>query len=78
MLRAEWENWLLDENTRCKQVQMILQEDRRHISPTKKVKGVDPQIMLDTMDEGERERLKRWQKEYCASCQREQEAFTRK
>ena len=73
MMRAEWENWLLDENTRCKQVQMILNEDRTDISPTKKIKGVDPQLVLDAKNNERRERLKQWQKEYCGSCQREQE-----
>lgn len=73
MMRAEWENWLLDENNRCKQVQMVLQEDGTDIPPTKKIKGVDPQLVLDAKDKERRENLRQWQKEYCTSCQREQE-----
>src|SRR5271154_7385946 len=29
ILKAEWENWLLDENTRSKQVQMMIRESDR-------------------------------------------------
>jgi hypothetical protein len=76
MMRAEWENWLLDENTRCKQVQMMLREDQKNVSPTKRVKGADPQQVLDAKEKdrmSKRENLRRWQEEYCGSCQREQE-----
>jgi len=76
MMRAEWENWLLDENMRCKQVRMMLQEDQTNISPTKRIKGVDPQLVLDGKEKdklSKREALKQWQEEYCGSCQREQE-----
>lgn len=76
MMRAEWENWLLDENTRCKQVQTMLREDQKNISPTKRIKGAGPQQILDAEDKdhiSKREKLKRWQEEYCGSCQREQE-----
>jgi hypothetical protein len=76
MMRAEWENWLLDENTRCKQVQMMLREDQKNVSPTKRVKVADPQQVLDAKEKdrmSKRENLRRWQEEYCGSCQREQE-----
>jgi hypothetical protein len=73
MMRAEWENWLLDENIRCKQIRMVLQEDGTDMSTTKKTKRVDPQHVLDAKDKERREALRQWQKEYCASCQREQE-----
>lgn len=76
MMRAEWENWLLDENTRCKQVQMMLREDQTNISPTKRIKGADPQRVFDAKQKdrmSKRENLRRWQEEYCGSCQREQE-----
>lgn len=76
MMRAEWENWLLDENTRCKQVQMMLREDQMNMSPTKRIKGADPQQVLDAKEKdkmNKMENLRRWQEEYCGSCQREQE-----
>jgi hypothetical protein len=76
MLKAEWENWLLDENTRCKQVQMILRENRGNISPNRRIKGVDSQQVLEAK---ERERslkidnLRKWQEDYCGSCHLDQE-----
>jgi hypothetical protein len=76
MMRAEWENWLLDENTRCKQVQMMLREDQKNISPTKRIKGAGSQQVFDAKEKdrlSKRENLRRWQQEYCRSCQREQE-----
>ncbi len=82
MVRAEWENWLLDENTRCRQVQILLRENRTS-TPTstgkrgKKAKKVaDAQRVMDTK---ERERaakldgLRLWHEDYCGSCKREQE-----
>ena len=75
MLKAEWENWLLDENTRCKQVHMMLREDQTNISPTKRIKGANPQQVFDAKEKdrmSKRENLRRWQEEYCGSCQREQ------
>ncbi len=76
MMRAEWENWLLDENTRCKQVKMILREDQTNLSPTERVKGADPQEVLDAKEKNKMsngQNLRRWQAEYCGSCQRELE-----
>ena len=76
ILRAEWENWLLDENTRCKQVQRILREEGTNVSPTRRIKGADPEIVLDRKAKermGNMDNLLRWQKEYCGSCQRELE-----
>lgn len=74
MIRAEWENWLLDENTRCKHVQSMLRE-ARPIVPSKKSKGSDSQQVLATKGrEAEKlEALKKWQEDYCGSCKIEQE-----
>ena len=73
MIKAEWENWLLDENTRCKQLEMILREDQTGISPTMWIRGINPQPALDAQNKEKRESLKQWQKEYCGSCLRERE-----
>jgi hypothetical protein len=76
MMRAEWENWLLDENTRCKQVQMMLRENRTSISPTRRVKGVDSQKVLAAKEqekEGKLKGLRQWHDDYCGSCKKEQE-----
>jgi hypothetical protein len=76
MMRAEWENWLLDENARCKQVQMLLRENRTTASPNKKTKGTDSQKILGAKEQEKKEKLeslRRWQEEYCGSCKMEQE-----
>jgi hypothetical protein len=76
MLRAEWENWLLDETTRCKQVQMMLRDGRMDISPTKRVKETEPQLVFEAKEKdrlGKMEKLREWQRDYCGSCLREQE-----
>jgi hypothetical protein len=76
MLKAEWENWLLDENTRCKQVQMMLRENRGSISPNRRIKGADSQQVLDAKERersGKMDDLRKWQEEYCGSCKVEQE-----
>jgi len=75
MMRAEWENWLLDENTRCKQVQMMLRENRTSISPTRKIKGADSQQVLAAKEQekdGKLKGLRLWHEDYCGSCKKEQ------
>ncbi len=76
MMRAEWENWLLDENSRCKQVQTMLRENRTNASPNKKTKSTDSQKIMEAKERERKsklEHLKRWQEEYCGSCKMEQE-----
>lgn len=76
MLQAEWENWLLDENTRCKQVQMMLRENQGKISPTRRIKGADSQQVLEAKERDRAARmdeLRKWQEDYCGSCKLEQE-----
>lgn len=75
MMRAEWENWLLDENTRCKQVHLMLRENRTSIPPTRKHKGVDSQHVLAAMEReknGRMDELRKWHTDYCGSCKIEQ------
>ena len=76
MMKAEWENWLLDENMRCKQVQTILRENRTTTAPNKKAKGADSQQVLEAK---ERERsskmdeMRKWHEEYCTNFKFEQD-----
>lgn len=78
ILRAEWENWLLDENTRCRQVQMMLLENETNVSTPRKLKGAGTQQVVKEKEK-EKERkakldmLKTWQEEYCGSCKRDQD-----
>lgn len=71
MMKAEWENWLLDENTRCKQVQMMLDEHSRPAATKKK----DQKILSDERKEQRWESLRAWSEDYCGSCRIEHEAL---
>lgn len=76
MMRAEWENWLLDENSRCRQIQAMLRENRTNSSPIKKTKGAESQKILEAKERERKSRLedlKRWHEEYCGSCKMEQD-----
>ncbi|KAL2074438.1 hypothetical protein VTL71DRAFT_8216 [Oculimacula yallundae] len=69
-IKAEWENWLLDENQRCRQAQVILHEDRTN----KRTKGGEAQQVLGMKrGDGRLDELRRWHEEYCGSCKLEQE-----
>ncbi|TVY62301.1 putative PH domain-containing protein [Lachnellula suecica] len=76
MMTAEWENWLLDENTRCKQVQTLLRENRTTTAHNKKAKGADYQVVIDVKDRersGRMDEMRKWHEEYCSSCKLEQD-----
>ena len=76
MMKAEWENWLLDENVRCKQVQTMLRENRTSTAPNKKAKGADFQQVLDLKEKetsGKMDEMRKWHEEYCTSCKLEQD-----
>lgn len=67
MMKAEWENWLLDENARCRQAQALLQEDGGS------AKGKGKQKVLDSNPRGDLAELRTWHEEYCGSCRLEQD-----
>ncbi|CAG8973278.1 hypothetical protein HYALB_00000040 [Hymenoscyphus albidus] len=76
MMNAEWENWLLDENARCKQVQTILQENRARPTKGKNLKRDSTQQVLSAKERERSEKLedmREWHHEYCGSCKSEQE-----
>jgi hypothetical protein len=76
VLRAEWENWLLDETSRCKQVDALLREDRKSTGPLWKGKGAESQKIMKTKEEervAKMAELRQWRDEYCGSCKMEQQ-----
>lgn len=76
MVKAEWENWLLDENTKCKQVQTMLQENHTSSTPSKKSKGSDSQKVIAAKEKersGRLDDMRKWHEEYCTSCKLEQD-----
>ena len=65
MMQAEWENWVLDETSKCKQIEAMVQENR-----TAKALGKKQQAL-----EAKRKRfadVKTSYEDYCDSCRREQ------
>lgn len=79
MMRAEWENWLLDENTRCKQVELLLKEPPNSTSKSKRSKSVESQQVLESQakEKSRLDGLRRWQQDYCGSCQLEQDMIVK-
>lgn len=76
MLQAEWENWLLDENSRCRQVEAMLRDNRTNIVQGRSSRLSDSQKVLSTHhreSHGRLDELREWQAEYCNSCKLEQE-----
>ncbi|KAL9101977.1 MAG: hypothetical protein Q9163_002835 [Psora crenata] len=70
IVRAEWENWLLEENAKCEQLGMLLRSKETEV--LKGSEGVQKTKATDR-DTGKREnsRVKRWYEDYCGSCMRE-------
>ncbi|KAH9900358.1 PH domain-containing protein [Xylariomycetidae sp. FL2044] len=82
MLRAEWENWLLDESRRCEQVGGLLSSEGKVNSTSGlPVEAAAQRVLGGEGRDGEsenngngnattkRENLQRWYDEYCGSCQ---------
>ena len=68
--RAEWENWVLDETSKCNQIEAIMNENQ-----TNKVSSKKQQVL-----EAKRKRFadaKKSYEEYCDSCRKEQASVRR-
>ncbi|KAI0971097.1 PH domain-containing protein [Xylaria arbuscula] len=87
MLRSEWENWLIDESSRCEQVGIALQEDSSKTSDSKagliKAQGAQggpgDGVKSDGDNETSRkESLRLWYEEYCGSCEADHDALLRR
>ena len=69
MLQAEYENWLLEEDVKCRHLGAILRQNTTELLAEKSNKA---QLVLD----GEPRRLEEvrvWQQQYCESCKKELE-----
>ncbi|KAK7965039.1 PH domain-containing protein [Apiospora saccharicola] len=81
MLQSEWENWLIDENSRCDQVQQALRESNSPASSSsrskkeKKASAGGQKVLQDKGDDKKREALKLWHEQYCGSCKQDQDAL---
>lgn len=72
VMKAEWENWLLDENMRCKQVEILLEDNTSNSTAASDFNGTSAE-MQQVIDAKARkvDNLRRWQEEYCGSCHRD-------
>ena len=68
MLQAEWENWLLEENVKCKHLGAKLSRNTTELSAREK----NGQHDLDGRSR-RLEEIQAWQKQYCKSCNKELE-----
>ncbi|TQS36881.1 hypothetical protein Golomagni_02660 [Golovinomyces magnicellulatus] len=82
LIRAEWDNWLFDENIRCKKVTLLLREDTEASSEENRRKIL---AHLSKFSAGEAwqksekiEDLRRWKEVYCDDCALEQKLLDRR
>ncbi|TLD23043.1 hypothetical protein PspLS_07189 [Pyricularia sp. CBS 133598] len=72
MIQTEWENWLMDENMRCEQVRVMLNDEGKDRTPYRE----DSQHrMTRPIDEHRVQSLREWHEEYCGSCRADHEAI---
>ena len=64
VLQAEWENWLLEENIKCKHMGAMLS---RNTSDLLEEKTYDRQHVRNGEPKG-LEEMRAWQRQYCESC----------
>lgn len=67
ILLAEWENWLIGENVKCKHLEAVLSHNNTEILTEKSKNGQNP---LDG-DSGRLEDIRAWQQQYCGTCYQE-------
>ncbi|KAI1098978.1 hypothetical protein F4804DRAFT_323212 [Jackrogersella minutella] len=84
MMHAEWENWLLDENHRCGQVEAALAAwdgaaDNAGLKGALLRDGEEAQKVArnGARDEAKRRNLQVWHEEYCGSCKADREDLLR-
>lgn len=82
LIRAEWDNWLFDENIRCKKVTLLLREDSE-ASPEENRRKILGHLSKFSAGEAWQKRekiedLRRWKETYCDDCAMEQELLARR
>jgi hypothetical protein len=77
ILSVEWENWLTEENSRCRQLEDLLRENRT--SSLKRLRNADgqqQQAMLEAMGKKDGGDIAAWLREHCESCRKEHETLS--
>lgn len=83
MIQGEWENWLLDENSRCEQVGGVLRVWNSTSNSGKaekmpaELKSDAAQKVLKEKDDKKKEALRSWYEDYCGSCKEEKDELIR-
>lgn len=67
MLQSEWENWLLEEDVKCRHLGAMLSQNKSELVAGKKDKA---QRVLDG-GPGRLDEIRVWQQQYCESCNKE-------
>lgn len=67
MVQAQWENWLVEENAKCKHLGGLIQQNTTEFLAGKsgseqKALGADPARL---------EKIRGWHRDYCDSCNKE-------
>ena len=52
---------------------MMIRENRTNISPNRRIKGADSQLVMEAQGRDMVDNLKKWQEDYCGSCKTAQE-----
>ncbi len=73
MVQAEWENWLLDEVTKCKAVETMIGENRTNALTSRNGQAGTQQKLAAENDHDRFREIRVWLDDYCGSCSREQE-----
>ena len=69
-VKAEWENWLCDEITKCKALEKMAAENRTQ--SLARPAGVQQNLGVEK-DHDRFQEVRVWLDDYCGSCSREQE-----
>lgn len=82
IIQAEWENWLFDENVKCRHIETLLEKnmsDQDSSTDNKKnqeSQGGNSKKSPEAVEKEHNQRmenLRKWQQDYCGSCKIEQE-----
>ena len=76
-VRAEWENWVVEEGVKCLRTASLLRQDaeeRRNRNASVDVGGMDG-ALASRLGADDAMKLAQWHDEYCTSCRREKEVL---
>lgn len=72
MMQAEWENWLVDENTKCKNLAQVMTKNQTGSSRSHGGVSGTQQNLASGNDHDRFGKVRVWLEEYCGSCNKAQ------